>query len=140
MRSEKGPMSRGPGRRRWSRERKRQIMAEARAPGASVAQRHELNANLLFKWLRAAGHGRPARPACASAEGAAEFVSLGVLSRDAGTGAAMLRLPAPSEAVARTNPLEQVAASGMIEIDLPGGARVRVDGQAINGRCAACCR
>ncbi len=41
--------------RRWSAEAKRAICLETRAPGVSVAQvaqRHSLNANLIFKWLR----------------------------------------------------------------------------------------
>jgi transposase len=41
--------------RRWSEEAKRAICLETRAPGVSVAQvaqRHALNANLIFKWLR----------------------------------------------------------------------------------------
>jgi transposase len=41
--------------RRWSAETKRTICLETRAPGVSVAQvaqRHAVNANLVFKWLR----------------------------------------------------------------------------------------
>jgi transposase len=41
--------------RRWSAEAKRAICLETRVPGlsvAQVAQRHSLNANLIFKWLR----------------------------------------------------------------------------------------
>jgi transposase len=41
--------------RRWSADAKRAICLETRAPGVSVAQvaqRHSLNANLIFKWLR----------------------------------------------------------------------------------------
>src|SRR5579863_7988989 len=48
-----------PGRRRrsWSAEEKRRIIEETREPGASVAtvaRRHDMNANLLFTWRRAA--------------------------------------------------------------------------------------
>ena len=42
-------------RRFWSDEEKRRIVAQARAPGASVsvvARRYDVNANLVFKWLR----------------------------------------------------------------------------------------
>ncbi len=47
----------GRGRRRrfWSGDEKRRIVAEFGEPGASasvVAQRHGLNANLLFTWRR----------------------------------------------------------------------------------------
>ena len=41
--------------RSWSAEAKRAICLETRAPGVSVAQvaqRHAVNANLIFKWLR----------------------------------------------------------------------------------------
>jgi hypothetical protein len=47
----------GRSRRSWSAEEKRQIIAETREPGASVAtvaRRHDMNANLLFTWRRAA--------------------------------------------------------------------------------------
>jgi transposase len=43
------------GRRFWSEDEKRKIIAESEEAGASasvVAQRHGLNANLLFTWRR----------------------------------------------------------------------------------------
>src|SRR5208282_2914644 len=52
------------GRRLWSFEERHQIVAEALAPGASVAEvarRHGLNANLIFKWLKCAKDGGPDR-------------------------------------------------------------------------------
>jgi len=45
----------GRQRRYWSKEEKRSICAQTRAPGVSVAQvarRYSMNANLIFKWLR----------------------------------------------------------------------------------------
>lgn len=42
-------------RRFWSDEEKRSICLQASVPGVSVAQvaqRHSMNANLIFKWLR----------------------------------------------------------------------------------------
>jgi transposase-like protein len=53
------------GRRLWSADLKRRIVAESFEPGASVAvvaRRHGVNANLLFTWRRrfvAAGSARP---------------------------------------------------------------------------------
>ena len=47
--------SRGRRRRFWSEDEKRRIVAESEEPGASaslVAQRHGLNANLIFTWRR----------------------------------------------------------------------------------------
>src|SRR4051794_9747279 len=49
------PMLRRRKYRRWNAEEKRSICRETRAAGVSVAQvarRHELNANLIFKWLK----------------------------------------------------------------------------------------
>jgi len=42
-------------RRFWSADEKRRIVAQTRIPGVSVSQvarRYDVNANLLFKWLR----------------------------------------------------------------------------------------
>ena len=42
-------------RRFWSDEEKRRIVGQARLPGVSVsevARRYDVNANLVFKWLR----------------------------------------------------------------------------------------
>jgi len=42
-------------RRRWDDEEKRRIVAQTRAPGVSVseiARRHDVNANMVLKWLR----------------------------------------------------------------------------------------
>ena len=52
-------MSDGEGRRRrWSDDFKRRVVAEASAPGtsvAAVARRYELNANQIFNWRRRYG-------------------------------------------------------------------------------------
>ena len=50
----------GGTRRTWSLEERQQIVAEALAPGASVAavaRRHGLNANRIFKWVRRSREG-----------------------------------------------------------------------------------
>ena len=94
-------------RKRWPEAVKRQIVAETRAPGASVslvARRHDVNANQVFRWRRqyeavADGHEIrlvPVQPSLPSAWPAAP------------------------------------AAAGMIEIELLSGARVRVSG-AVDG-------
>ena len=128
-------------RRHRSRSEKQRIVEEASAPGASVAEvarRHDVNANLLFKWLRDAGQGRgaprPSAPAPDEAANVMEFVPLGVFSRDEETGGGAVSLalappakrpPASRLALPSTPKLEERA--GVIEIDLPDGARVRVD-------------
>ncbi len=45
-------------RRQWSIEQKRQIVDEALSPGASVSavsRRYDLNANMIFRWMREMG-------------------------------------------------------------------------------------
>ena len=125
-----------PGRRRWTAEQKQQIVEETRAPGASVsvvARRYDINANLLFKWKRHDETGRLVAPPPESPE----FVPIGVVSQ-AGDGrpALLARMPGietspPGNAPARPDefrrPLGLEARPGMIEVDLPDGARVRVD-------------
>jgi transposase len=42
-------------RRRWDDDEKRQIVAQTQVPGVSVSRvgrRYDVNANLVFKWLR----------------------------------------------------------------------------------------
>lgn len=42
-------------RRHWSDDEKREIVAQTRVPGVSVsrvARRYDVNANLVFKWIR----------------------------------------------------------------------------------------
>ncbi len=42
-------------RRHWSDDEKREIVSQTRVPGVSVsrvARRYDVNANLVFKWLR----------------------------------------------------------------------------------------
>jgi transposase len=117
-------------------EQKQQIVEETRAPGASVsvvARRYDINANLLFKWKRHDETGRLVAPPPESPE----FVPIGVVSQ-AGDGrpALLARMPGietspPGNAPARPDefrrPLGLEARPGMIEVDLPDGARVRVD-------------
>jgi transposase len=122
------------GRRKWTSEQKQRIVEETRAPGASVsvvARRYDINANLLFKWKRQEAGGL----AVPSAE-APEFVPIGVVARANDGGPALLarvpgietaagNTPARPDELRRRSGLETRA--GVIEIDLPDGARVRVD-------------
>jgi transposase len=95
----------GHRRRTWSKDEKRRIVAESRAPGASVAivaRRHGINANLLFTWRRQLG------ASSTETREAANIVPVVVASE---------RLPADS-------PVS--GASGRIEIVLAAGERVIV--------------
>jgi transposase len=135
-------VSHGPGRRRWTAEEKRQIVEETRAPGSSVslvARRHDINANLLFKWKR---HAEAGSPDVALLEGS-EFVPIGVVGRAGDGGPALLaRMPGvedgqpPREGHERRRASTLETRAGVIEIDLPDGARVRVDG-FVDGRALA---
>lgn len=47
-------------RRKWSDEEKARIVAQTRVPGVSVpevAHRYDVNANLIFKWIRDPRYG-----------------------------------------------------------------------------------
>lgn len=101
------------GRRSWSVEEKLKIIAEVESSGdpvAVVARRHGMNANHLFHWIRGAKQGTLGRRSSARRLGAdeppPEFIDLGVFTREQ---------------------IEQaVVGDCVMEIDLPGGIRMRV--------------
>jgi len=95
-------------RRSWSAEEKRQIVAETCEPGASVAvvaRRHDMNANLLFTWRRAA----EAASRAGETDRAVTFVPATITAD-----------PVPSIAPAPPR------SAGWMEITLAGGDRVTV--------------
>lgn len=100
-------------RRRWTAEERRQIVAESETGSVSaVARRHGVAVSLVFRWRRQAGlRGKRA----GSKKTEAVFVPV------------MLTAPPAPEA-----PLErsrvQAPDSGMIEIELANGRRVRLSG------------
>ena len=120
-------------RRRWTAEEKRRIVEETRAPGSSVsvvARRHDINANLLFKWKRLEEGDTLDRPLL---EGP-EFVPIGVVGRAGDGGPALLARMADAGDSDRQSgvaeprrPAGHESRAGTIEIDLPDGARIRVD-------------
>jgi transposase len=88
-------------------QEKIQIVEEAEQPGASVAEvarRHGVNANLLFGWRR--------------------LYRQGALRRDSAKPAKLLPVRVVAAEPART----ALPAAGAIEIELPGGVRLRVTG------------
>jgi transposase len=94
-------------RRKWSDAEKAALLAEVDAEGGKVtlvARRHRISESLLYNW-------RSARKA-ALQPASHGFLPLGVVGHAAED---------------RSTPLPSVQ-PGMIEIDLPNGARVRVDG------------
>jgi transposase len=108
-----GAAEAGPRRRRWTKRQKRQLVAETLAPGASVsliARRHDVNANLLFNWRRQARRGLLGDlPAIAAGDESLPLIPITVTADDA---------PGAPALDSRT---------GMIEIVLPSGERLRVD-------------
>jgi transposase len=126
----------GAGERRRTRsldERKR-IVEEALAPGASVAavaRRHELNANLVFKWIRRSREGWLDRRLPAKEEPGAVAASEGI-----GPTLVPVKLlelgaaPASPSTKVGAKPAQQLRRSarrGIMEISLPNGAKVSLD-------------
>jgi transposase len=96
-------------RRVWSDDEKRTICAQTRVPGMSVSQvarRYDVNANLVFTWLRDR-----------------RFAEVGL-----GADAARFL---PVEVVEGHGPAAEVATASIehrIEIELAGGHRMRISG------------
>jgi transposase len=114
-------------RRQWTPEEKAALMAEVEAEGGQVsvvAERHGISKSLLYNWRsawRAAG-----LTARSSASAPAEFVQLGILAEASEQSPAM---PMTAGAVCpRGTGLALAERVGVIEIDLPDGVRVRIDG------------
>jgi transposase len=98
-------------RRRWSWEQKQAIVAESVAPRASptvIARKYGLNTGQLYTWRRQILRRVPAVVAPAG------FARVDVVEEPARPAS-----PTPTVPMAR---------SGQIEVILPGGASVRVDG------------
>ena len=96
-------------RRRWSEAEKRRLVAltfEAGASVAEIARRHGVNDNLLFNWRRRLGH--TAMLPAPNAGPTLDFAVVDVVPDASRQG--------------RDN-------AGLIEIELPGGVRVRVDAE-----------
>lgn len=103
----------GARRRRWTPERKRELVAATLEPGSSVAavaRRHEMNANRLFKWRRELAGAPPV---------AAGLVPVEVTPPRPAGPLVEGGLPVPGK-----------PEPGRIEITLAGGVRVRIEGSA----------
>ena len=109
-------------RRRFSVEQKLAVVAEASAPGANIseiARRHEVLPAQVFKWRRLAELGVIGIP------GASElpsFVAVEITKEAVSLPAPILA--GPIEARPRHRRRRK---SGLIEIELGGGQRIRVD-------------
>src|ERR1700730_15566486 len=106
-------------RRRWSKDEKARIVEETLAPGAvvsEVARRYGVAQSLLFTWRRLARTEEPAR---------GDGSILVPAEIDA------MAPPSASEAAGPSRPATsgRRTRSGIIEIELGSGSRVRVDNE-----------
>jgi len=101
-------------RRRWSEEERFEILTEAFAPGAcvaDVARRHDVSTGLIYTWRRKLRRELPGPPP----------------STSLATGASTMLGTSFAEAVVTEEPGSDVpATSAAIVIDLPGGGRVSI--------------
>ena len=111
--------------RLWTDEEKRLICVQTRAPEVSVAQvarRYALNANLIFKWLK-----DPRYAPGGTASDTQAFLPVEIST------------PASADLVPMID-VGSAAASGgdrgQVEIILPGGVRLKVDGWFDGGELA----
>ena len=127
---ESGPRAK---RRLWSMAERRRIVEAALAPGASVAsvaRAHDVNANLVFKWIRRSREGwrdrRCALRRSPGADAAPSFVPVRLIAPEsmALKDAVAREGGAPSR---RCDP-PSFARLGTMEIRLPNGAQVRIEG------------
>lgn len=106
----------GGKRRRWPEALKRELVAATLEPGASVsivARRHDVNANMLFKWRRQ--YMAVARPSSAPPAG---LVPVEIVPH----------APMISSPTIESKPAADKPATGSIEIALTGGVRVKIQG------------
>ena len=112
-------------RRRFSVEQKLSVLTEATSPGANlsaVARRHGLLPAQVYKWRRLAELGVIGMP------GASELPSF--VAVEIAQEFSSLPVPAVAEVkpiVAAEAPRRRRRKTGLIEIELAGGRRIRVD-------------
>jgi transposase len=106
------------------------LLAEVDAEGgkvASVARRHGISESLLYNWRAAVRAAAATKPTAEPVE----FVPIGVFSRADDEGPALLAAPAMSAREELKRPRlpdpSMDTRPGLIEVDLPSGARIRVD-------------
>ena len=111
-------------RRKWKPAEKAALLAEVEAEGGKVvvvARRHGISESLLYNW-RSAWKGAAA---AVSASEPMAFVPLGVVGEVSGQRRPLLAAPE----LERSQPRQtSEAGAGTIEIALPNGVRICVDG------------
>ena len=128
------PAIRKQAHRQYTIELKRRVVEETFAPEASVsivARRHDVNANLVFEWRKRYRQGTlvDKKTLARKALPAPELVRIGVVDHDG-----VLRpLPVSNHPIPSSGEKGKMNASpasrpsGIIEIELVGGIKVRVD-------------
>lgn len=114
-------------RRIWTDDEKRMICRQSRLPGISVSQvarRYDVNANLVFTWLR------DARFASEEVAPPIEALSAGADETGDSVTTAFLPVELVAEADATSSPdgPPDPRPAGVMEIALAGGHRLRVEG------------
>jgi transposase-like protein len=124
-------------RRKWTDAEKAVVLAETDAPGtnvAAVARKHGIARSVVYNWRSAR---RAQTIAAMPGGGPVEFIPIGVVGGIVKDELALS--PEPVSAATRSagdNPSSGAERSGMIEVELPNGARLRVDG--LVNECALC--
>ena len=127
-------ITRSERRRRWSIEEKREIVAESLGSGvrpSEIIQRHGITSGQLYAWrqqLTRRVDGQPVRPGEVCTSGC-RCCRAGVSGGTAGEPVEQTTNACAGDRCAR--------AKGLIEILLPGGTSVRVDGQ-VDERALRC--
>jgi transposase len=108
-------------RRLWEDDEKIRIIAQTQVPGVSVSQvarRYDVNANLIFKWLRDPRFNPPPE-----AEPGASFLPVEVVGAPPVLGPPVIDAPVVDAPVLEARPT-----GSKIEIILPAGHRISVSG------------
>jgi transposase len=117
-------------RRAWGLEERQRIVAEALAPGASVAavaRRHGLNANLIFKWVRRSREGWLDRRRAPPKETAAAQTFVPVELLELKPALAPSSAPVAKIAATPVRAARKSVRRGAMEVSLPNGARLSLD-------------
>ncbi len=108
-------------RRRWEDGEKIRIVAQTRVPGVSVSQvarRYDVNANLVFKWLRDPRFNPPPE----------EGLKVSFLPVEVVASAPVIDPPVIDAPVIETSVISSGASGSQVEIVLPTGHRINVSG------------
>ena len=114
-------------RRQWTPGEKAALLAEIEAAGGQVsmvARRHGISKSLLYNWRSA--WKAAALAARGSGSRSAGFIQLGIVADPSREGPALRVAGGPTYRRGAGSALAERA--GVIEIELPDGVRVRVDG------------